>query len=525
MKFKWKLLLLEVISLLVLAAVIVAVNLRIIKDEIGYRVQETLRVAVAGYTDDPCYLKEQGEDVEITVFEGSVRTDSSIPNVVGTLASANVINTVINKKQTLFIENASINGKDYYGYYVPTDTGMLFAGKPVAVVTDLVRQISVVVNIITLLVCFVCIAVTLFIAYRMSRSLNTAKEKIVQLSKLDVTGDIDESLLSRKDEFGDIGRAVNSLKKSLMEIVSELSSQAKELNNTSAQFSTEFTSIADSVSQVNVAMSEVSESTMLQASETTTVGTQTSNMADVIDTSCADIDLLQDSVSKMYKFSKDTEAILTQLSLISENVMSTVDGVTRQINVTAESVDSMRKTIEVIQGIAKQTNLLSINASIEAAHAGEAGKGFAVVAGEIKKLSDSSARSAKDVEAMAKSILSNTKISVDNIVDVNARVNEQHDSLKSTLLTFTDLQNEIKVVNDAVQQLLVSVNQLEEQKITIGNSAEQLAAISQENAAASEEVTASISTVSESVNTCKDKVAELATASEVLSSQIARFKI
>ena len=98
MKMRNKLVLIELVSLLLLAIVVGISNLKITIDETNIRIEETLKIAIEGYTDDVNYLRDEDEDIDITVFEGDTRTESSIAGVVGTKASDEVINTVLNKK-------------------------------------------------------------------------------------------------------------------------------------------------------------------------------------------------------------------------------------------------------------------------------------------------------------------------------------------------------------------------------------------------------------------------------------------
>ncbi|MBD5508829.1 MAG: hypothetical protein HDR05_12500 [Lachnospiraceae bacterium] len=525
MKFRVKLLLLEIISLVMLSASIVSVSLAILENEVSLRVEETLQVAVEGYTDNVNYLKNSGNDIEITVFEGDTRVESSISGVIGTKADSEVVKAVINNKQTYFVTNITVGGEKFFGYYKPIDGGMLFAGKPKAVVTSLLVKIAMITIGITVVLCVAFVLFTLYIANKMSNSLNKAKDQIVSTADLDLTFNQDEKLIQRTDEFGDMGRAVIKLHDSLKAIVSEILGQSESLNKVCDNFKQSFDTINNNVSQVNMAMEEVAQGGTVQAQETVAVGGQVAEMATVIDESISNIGSLKESITEMTNFSSDTKSVLADLSTASESTVESVLGVTTQINITNNSIENIKKAIEMIQDIASQTNLLSINASIEAAHAGESGKGFAVVADEIKKLSDSSAASAKEIEDMANEILANSKNSVDKMVVVNNDINKQKDKLNNTLKAFDTLQVEISAIETAIGNIAEQINHLDSQKETISRSSEQLAAISQENAASSQEVSASMQTLARVVSECNKEVSVLADASKSLEEQINKFQL
>jgi len=359
----------------------------------------------------------------------------------------------------------------------------------------------------------------------MSKSLNKAKDQISSVADLNLNFEQSEDLINRVDEFGDMGRAVMRLHDNLGAIISEISSQSEHLNTICDNFQSRFNIMDESVGQVNTAMEEVAQSGTIQASETVEVGNQVGQMAMVIDESISNITNLKSTIEGVANFSSETKSVLSDLSSVSESTALSVKGVEDQINVTNASIENIKKAIEMIQDIASQTNLLSINASIEAAHAGESGKGFAVVADEIKKLSDSSAESARAIEQMANEILANSKDSVDKMAIVDGDINMQKDKLNSTLQAFDTLQSEISAIETAIGNIAEQIDHLDNQKQTISNSSEQLGAISQENAASTEEVSASMQTLAGVVAECKNEMNVLADASRSLEEQINKFQV
>lgn len=115
MKFKGKLVLLQVCALIMLSTILVIVSIVLLNKEMSERIEETLRTAVEGYTDNVSYLKDSGSDIEITAFEGDTRVESSIDGVIGTKAADDVIKEVLNGGKTYFVTDIVVGGEKFMG--------------------------------------------------------------------------------------------------------------------------------------------------------------------------------------------------------------------------------------------------------------------------------------------------------------------------------------------------------------------------------------------------------------------------
>lgn len=525
MNIKTKLVVLQMASLLLLSTILILISSRIVDDEVTIRIKETLEVAVNGYNGDVNYLKDTVSNADITEFNSDgERIKSSIKGAVGTKVSSDILSKV-RSGQEIFSTDIDINGEEYYGYYAKTETGGLFAGRPRADVIEFLRQIRMTLAVIGIVVWLFCSTAAIILSHSLVRRINIASKELDRISKGDLSGETAVIRGNSRDEVQIITNAVSELRKELRDIIKNITEQAEKLSASNTQFKTKFEEITTEVSNVSLAVEEIAVATNSQAEETTNASHQVMDITDVIGKTSESIENLERVVSNMNELSGRADSALEALDSINKKTTDNIKTVSEQTDATNVSTDKIKEAVSMIKGIAGQTSLLSLNASIEAAHAGDAGKGFAVVAEEIRKLSDESSDSANKIEAIVNEIIENVDISVKTMSEVDKDAETQKDKLDEVIKAFTELRTEINGVSDAAKKIYEQRQRLELQKQALSGVVEQLAAISEENAAATEETSASMQTLTDSIHDCKGETEILAVLGAELKSSTEAFKL
>ncbi len=308
---------------------------------------------------------------------------------------------------------------------------------------------------------------------------------------------LDDMKSQSRDEIGHAARAMNEMKRSLVEMIRSTAIIADRLATASGEISSSVERQAqgaetqkDQTNQVAAAMEEMA-STVLQVSENSTKAADASR--DAAETAKSGGKIVDDTLGKM-------RAIAHSVGETAKKVQSLGKG-----------SDQIGEIIGVIDDIADQTNLLALNAAIEAARAGEQGRGFAVVADEVRKLAERTGKATKEIAQMIKGIQSETKNAVGAMEEGMVQVEE---GVKSTVQAGRSLQEIIRMseqVGDMILQIATAATEQSSTTEQINVNVEQIATISQESASASQHTSKS--------------VLELSSVAQELHSQIAKFDI
>jgi methyl-accepting chemotaxis protein-2 (aspartate sensor receptor) len=325
--------------------------------------------------------------------------------------------------------------------------------------------------------------------------LTVMKDLLEKLSSGDLMGEnLDES---REDEIGQLARSINKLKESVSSAIKEVRSTKDTVNELVSSLSNLMSMLMNLTKKQDDSLASIAASTEQMSVTTSEVAKQT------------------EETNSLASESKTT----VEKGLISvDNTVEKVNGIEGGINNSVQIINSLsekstniEEIIDVITKIADQTNLLALNAAIEAARAGEHGRGFAVVADEVRNLAAQTSKATKDIEEMITSIQSDVKGTSSTMTEIFDDIMQIKESMDNVSNNFELISNKVSETEDGTSNISAAAEEQSATTVEIGRNIQ--------------DVSEGSRTTVQELNNANIRMKEITESMEALSDSISFFKV
>lgn len=410
------------------------------------------------------------------------------------------------KKPSTAVVEYDFNGTTKYSAYtilnnenilvLTADESEALAG--ITTVTGVAVGISAIVVLLAIIICFI-------LGRRLMRPLVKVSTIIEEIANGDINADFG-MVKETNDEIGLIIEKMKELTQSLGNIVGKIrnssdtmSANSYELNDTSSQ-----TLAANN--EISKAVEDVAEGSTGMAASISKINENLLEMSNETKDINESVNEIRNQTVAVQDSSKIMNDKIKSMQNSSQKMDEGISAISKRIETVNTTVDKVSNIVSVIEEISSETNLLSLNASIEAARAGDAGKGFAVVAQEIRVLSDNTNTELENIKQIISSLVEECRYCVQasgTIVEDNAK---QKEEIKAVLDEFSALDEQIQKTAEKADEIEELVTAMIELNDDITKSSNSLTDVSAANAAATEEMNANI----EELNAMMHGVSEMA---------------
>ncbi|MBI9103125.1 MAG: methyl-accepting chemotaxis protein [Spirochaetales bacterium] len=341
---------------------------------------------------------------------------------------------------------------------------------------------------ISMIAAFVFIFLFLFMAITLiTKNISRVSSMMKDVSEGE--GDLTTGInIKTKDEIGELGdnfnKFIDRLKNLIIDVKSavestdgikmDLAASTEETSTAVEQISANLKSVGGQLDSLESNIASTASAVEQITSNVSSIDNQIVDQASMVEESTAAITEMIASLESVANITANKKVSVENLNSVAVTGRDMLDSTSRSFKGVVDQIQSIQEMTNTINSIADQTNLLSMNAAIEAAHAGDSGKGFAVVADEIRKLAESAGESSRNIADLISGIITSVQVTDDNVSQTVEIFSSISSEIRDTVNAFAEIESSVSELNIGGRQVQEASEQISEVTVSIRNGSNEI---------------------------------------------------